>query len=367
MKVRYHAFKEYQVANKGGSDEEIAAQAGAEAARIRQLRYSLVCSVHHARRRKLYLGATNGGGDILVEFDLRTNKFRSCGFGKSGLFRPHDVKIHKGLHLDEANDRLFFGTASLSPLPAVIGKPGGLLAYYDIKTGSYHEIGRPLDGEFFQSTCWDLERGLVHLFTDRCVFATYDLRKNKLLFREAMESIPHNSCLDDDGGVWGTYSPGSHEFFRYNGAKRRFEFPKCVLPNAVAGANIQYPGAGPVDGMLNGGDGYLYIGTTLGELYRLDPRRDEVKYLGKPFSTRRLPGLAIGPDGLLYVCGGYRPYSMLARYDRQKETFEYLGQIRHEDGKWMEYAHEIIVVDRTVYAMETDNTTRSGYLWACEV
>ena len=367
MKVRYHVYKEYKVATQGGSDEEIAAAGGPEAARLRRLRYSFVCSAYHARRQKLYLGATNTGGDILVEFDLRTGKFKSCGFGKSGLFQPHDVKIHKGLHLDEANDRLYFGTATLSPLPAIIGKPGGLLAYYDIKTATFHEIGRPINSECYQSTCWDLERGLAHLFTCQGAFATYDLRKKKLVCREVMESIPHNSCLDDGGGVWGTYSVATHAFFRYNGAKRAFEFPKSVLPNAAAGANIMYPGAGPVDGLLNGGDGYLYVGTALGELFRLDPARDELTYLGKPFPAQRLPGLALGPDGMLYVCGGYRPYSMLARYDRQKKAFEYLGQIRHPDGKWLEYVHEIAVVGNTVYVMETDNTTRNGYLWACEV
>lgn len=369
MKVSYHVFKDYKITKpaQGDSDEAIAAAAGAEIANIRTLRYSFVCSAYHTRRRKLYLGATNGGGDILVEFDPRTGTFKSCGFGKSGLCQAHDVKIHKGLHLDEANDRIYFGVATLSPLPALIGKPGGLLAYYDIKARTFHEIARPLEGEFFQSTCWDLQRGLVHLFTDRCVFAVYDFRKKKLLCCETMESIPHNSCLDDDGGVWGTYSAGSHAFFRYNGATRSFEFPKCVLPNAAAGANIMYPGAGPVDGMLNGGDGFLYLGTALGELYRLDPRREELKYLGKPFPARRLPGLAMGADGMLYVAGGYRPHSMLARYDRQAESFEYLGQICHEDGNWMEYVHEIAVIGKTVYAMETDNATRSGYLWECSV
>jgi hypothetical protein len=366
MQIKYHIYKDYKVAAKGSSDEEIIAAGGPNAARLRQLRYSFVSSVHHVRRQKLYLGATNSGGDILVEFDLKTKKFRSCGFAKSGLGRAPDVKIHKGLHLDEANDRIYFGTATLSPLPALISKPGGVLVCYDIKTRKFQDLGRPLDGEFYQSTCWDIPRGVVHLFTDRCGFASYDFRRRKLLCHETMESIPHNSCLDDDGGVWGTYA-ARHAFFRYDGAKRVFTFPKSVIPDAAAGANIMYPGAGPIDGMINGGDGYLYLGTALGELYRLDPRRDEITYLGKPFPAKRLPGLAIGADGMLYVSGGYRPYSMIARYDRQKGSFENLGQIRHPDGHWMEYVHEIIMVGRTIYAMETDNVTRNGYLWECQI
>lgn len=368
MKVSYHVYVDYWVKQRGGgSDEEIAAAAGSNAEEIRRKRYSFVSSVYHPGRRKLYLGGTNTGGDILVEFDPRSGKFKSCGFDKSGLLGPSDVKIHKGLHLDEASDRIYFGTATLSPLPKLIGKPGGMLAYYDIRKGTFHKIGRPLEGEFFQSTCWDLERGLAYIFTDRCSFAAYDLRRKRLLCREAMESIPHSSCLDDEGGVWGTFGAGRHSLFRYNGARRRFEFPECSLPNAAAAANIQYPGAGPIDGMINGGDGFLYIGTALGELCRLDPRRRQVEYLGKPFAARRLPGLAVGNDGQLYVSGGYRPTSRLAQYDRSTGTFKDLGAINHPDGRWMEYVHEIAVVDKTVYAMETDNMIRNGYLWACEL
>ena len=367
MKVSYHVFKDYRVEGAGSSDEEIVAAKGRDAAKVRKLRYSFVCAAYHAGRRRLYLGATNRAGDILVEFDVDRKKFRSLGFAKSGLLGPKDAKIHKGLHLDEKADALYFGTACLSPLPELIGRPGGLLARYDLGTGKYTDLGRPLEGEFLQGTCWDVKRGLAYLFTDRCNFAVYDLRKRKLVCRETMESIQHNSCLDDRGGVWGTYAPGRHGFFRYDGGSRRFEFPGCAIPNAAAGANVMYPGAGPVDGMLDGGDGFLYVGTALGELYRLDPAKGALEYLGKPFPGKRLPGLALGPEGCIYVCGGYRPHSYLARYHRDEGRFEPLGVIRHEDGNWLEYVHEIVVVGNTVYAMETDNLTRSGYLWACEV
>ncbi len=368
MNVSYHVFKDYTVRSAtAGSDEDIAALQGAEAKRVRRLRYSFVTSVYHSKRKLLYLGATNTGGDILVAFNPSSGKFKSLGFGKWKARRDGDVKIHKGMCLDTDNDRLYFGTATLDPLPKLIGKPGGLLAYCDLRTGLFHSLGRPLEGVFFQSTCWDIERGLVYLFTDRCDFAVYDFRRRVLLCRETMESIPHNSCLDDAGGVWGTYGPGKHGFFRYNGNKRKFEFPKCELPNAMDAANIQYPGAGPIDGMINGGDGYLYIGTALGELCRLDPCRNKIAYLGKPFPTRRLPGLMVGADGFLYVCGGYRPHSYLARYDRERGTFETLGQIRHADGNWIEYAHEIVEAQGGIYALETDNMTRGGYLWECSL
>jgi hypothetical protein len=369
MHVVYHVYRRWKAPPglRGATDEELAEAPGPVLREMRRRRYSLVSSAYHAGRQKLYLGTTNKGGDILVEFDLRTRRFRSCGFQRSGLRGPHDVKIHKGLHLDEAGDRIYFGTASLSPIADVIGKPGGLLACYDIRTGKFHDLGRPIPGQFYQSTCWDPRRGLAYLFTGRCVFAVYDFRRRKLLACEPMDSIPHNGCLDDDGGAWGTYSGGKHAFFRYNPDARRFEFPGCAIPDAAEAADIIYAGAGPVDGMLNGGDGFLYVGTALGELYRLDPRRGDLTFLGKPLPGRRLPVLALGPDGWLYLCGGYRPRSMLARYHRAENRFERLGTIAHANGEWMEYVHEIAVVGRSVYALETDNLRRSGFLWECRL
>ena len=367
MKVHYYSFKDYTVnAKPGTTDEEILANAGANADMIRKIRYSFVSSAYHAKRNKLYVGTTNAANDILVEFDLKTKKFRSCGAAESGLFSEHDVKIHKGLFLDEANDAIYFATATLSPLSKMIDEPGGVIAKYDIKTGKFTKLGHPLAGEYFQSSVWDLKRQMCYLFTDRTGFVVFDLAAGKTLRYVNMESIPHNACLDDDGGVWGTYGAGSHAFFRYNPDTRKFEFPGIALPNAALAANIQYPGAGPVDSMLNGGDGYIYIGDALGELYRLDPRKGQLTFLGKPFPQRRIPGLSIGPDGYLYIGGGYRPVSKLSRYDRKTGCFEYLGEIRKDD-KWMEYVHEINVIGNTVYAFETDNTIRNGFVWACEV
>jgi hypothetical protein len=369
MKVSYYSYKDYTVKAKGvgQTDEEILANTPpAERERIRKIRYSFVSSAYHAKRKKLYVGTTNAANDILVEFDPKTGKFRSCGADKSGLFTEHDVKIHKGLHLDEANDAIYFATATLSPLSKMVDEPGGVIARYDIKTNTFTKLGNPMQGEYFQSSVWDLKRKLCYLFTDRTGFIVYDLAAGKTLRYVNMESIPHNACLDDDGGVWGTYGAGTHAFFRYNPDTRKFEFPGIALPNAKLAANIQYPGAGPVDCMINGRDGYLYIGDALGELHRLDPRKRQLTYLGKPFPQRRIPGLAIGSDGYLYIGGGYRPVSMLSRYDRKAGKFEYLGEIRKGD-KWMEYVHEINVVGKTVYAFETDNMIRNGFVWACEV
>jgi streptogramin lyase len=223
-------------------------------------------------------------------------------------------------------------------------------------------------GHFHQATLVDPVRKLMYSCTGRSSFAVYDLRTRKVKVCEAVESIPHNIAADDRGGVWSTHSPGRQAFFRYNPDRNSFEFPKgCAFPNAAAASNIMYPGAGPVDSIINGGDGYLYAASALGELHRLDPVKGSIEFLGKPFPGLRMPAMGVGPDGWLYMAGGRERASFLARYHREEKRFEVLGPVEAPDGRFLNYAHELCVVDGVCFIGETDNATRSGYMWACEL
>ncbi len=367
MKVTYHVYRDVALSTGAASDEEAASRGGRRAAEIRRKRYSFVAMGYHARRRKLFLGATNAAGDVLVEFDPRTRRFRSCGYPASGLFTPATSKIHKGISVAEDDDQLFFGIATLSPLPKTIDTEGGLLVRYDIGERRFTRLAAPAHGHYHQATLLDPRRGLMYFYTDRACFGVYDLRRRRVRVFEAMESVTHNLAMDDAGGVWGTYG-AHHAFFRYDPDSGRFEFPEgCAFPNAPAAANIMYPGAGPCDCILNSGDGFLYAATALGEVYRLDPKAGRLAYLGKPFVGRRLPAMAVDPDGWLYLAGGREQASTLARYSRQEQRFEVLGSVEAPDGKFLHYAHELCVIDGVVFIGETDNPWRSGYLWACEI
>jgi streptogramin lyase len=199
-------------------------------------------------------------------------------------------------------------------------------------------------------------------------FAVYDMRKRKLLRHDFVGSIPHIGCIDDDGGVWGTYGIGRHGFFRYLPRTDSYEFPPdCILPDASQAADVMYSGAGPVDSFINGGDGYLYAGSALGEMIRIDPVSKTIKYLGKPVPGRRLPGMTLAEDGCIYMCGGSDNAPMLARYNRRSERFELLGEVAAKDGTTCYRCHELVVADGTAYIGETDNKNRSGYLWACAI
>lgn len=368
MNVRYHVYKDIQLDVAGASDEEIYMRDKKTARKVNKLRYSFVAMCWHAARKKLFLGTTNGDGDILVEFNPGTGKFRSCGFGKAGLRNEHEVKIHKGITLDEREDALYFGTATLSPYSAMFDSRGGSLLRYRIDKKKFDRLASPTRGDYYQATCYDPQRKMMYFYTIRNCFGAYDLRARRLVRYEAVESTPHCGIIDKAGGAWGTYSSWTQGFFRYSPDKDRFDFPAgLAFPNAVEASDIMYRGAGPVDSIIQGDDGCLYAGSALAELYRIDPVAKTIQFLGKPFPGRRLPGLAFGADGLLYMCGGSDKQAMLARYDLKTGKLETLGTVAAKDGTSCFRCHELVVIDDTVYIGETDNPTRSGYLWACEV
>jgi hypothetical protein len=54
----------------------------------------------------------------------------------------------------------------------------------------------------------------------------------------------------------------------------------------------------------------------------------------------------------------------LLRFDPKKETYDFLGQIKDQDGVSCWQVHDIVVLpDGTLYAGENDNPNRSSYLW----
>ncbi|MCX7591957.1 MAG: hypothetical protein N2255_10065 [Kiritimatiellae bacterium] len=368
MEVIYRVFKDFRLSQQQTSDEEIF-QKELKSARARRNRYSFVSLRWHEKTQKLYVGTTHALGDLLLEFDPRTGRFRSCGYAQSGLRHEHEHKIHKGLWLDEEENALYFGTTTLSPISAATDSAGGSLVKFDIARRCFSLLARPTPADYYQATCYDQRRHLLYMYTmPGSMFAVYDLQKKKLRRYVPVESIPHIGCIDDEGGVWGTYDLRRQAFFRYLPDKDRFEFPpNCRLLNSRDAANVMYLGAGPVDSFLNGKDGYLYVGSALGELWRLNPVTKELKYLGKPFAGKRLPGLYLASDGYLYLSGGSDGTTMLARYDRQRDNFEMLGPVKAEDGTTCYRCHELVVEHGVAYIGETDNRERSGYLWICRL
>jgi len=367
VKIRYHVYKDFRLKFAGASDEQIAEAKSRDAAKIARLRYSFVSLRYHPRRRKLFVGATNTRGDILLEFDPEKRRFKSCGFGRSRACDPCDDKIHKGLYLVEDEDALYFATATLGGMARTVDAKGGGLIRYDIRKRKFRCLARPTHGDYHQSSCFDFGRGKAYIWTRRGCFAVWDLERKGRRRYEAMGSTPHNGCIDEAGGVWGTYGPGRQAFYRYDPDRNRFAFTDLVFPNAREAANIMYDGAGPVDSFLAAPDGLLYTASALGELYRIDPRAMSIEFLGKPMPGKRLPAMALADDGWIYMAGGDDRKQRLARYSREERRFEILGRLVAKDGIRCFRSHELAVVDDVVFIGETDHPRRSGYLWACEL
>ncbi len=362
--VRYHVIADYTANITGASDEEIAEKAE-NMEELRKLRYSLVSLCPHPGRNSIFVGTTQRSHDLLVEFDVKTEQFRSCKYER--VSGEHEVKIHRGLWLEEKENALYFSTSTLSPLWKIIsthGK-GAPLVRYRIDDDAFDLLAYPAEGVYNQATNYDPGRKLLYYFgIPGLWFGVYDLKRERVLKHVLVESIPHISAIDDDGGVWGTWSDWAHAFFRYDPETNDLNFfnGEFAMPSAQRAANIMYRGAGPIDTMLNGGDGFLYIGTALGELYRLDHRGPKLEFLGKPHSELRMQGLCVGPDGALYGAGGRRD-TFFFRYDRKTRRFDVLSDLIAPDGKRCTYPHDICFHGGKFYIAETDNPTRSGYLW----
>ena len=130
---------------------------------------------------------------------------------------------------------------------------------------------------------------------------------------------------------------------------------------------MMYAGAGPIDRMINIGDGLLYTALDTGSLYTLDPETAEVGFLGKGAPNPRLPGLIKGiREGTLLCVTGDRHKTMLIEYNIKKRNFTTLAEVK-ADGARCFRPHDIAVVGNAVYIAETDNPRGGCSLWEVEM
>ena len=309
----------------------------------------------------LYCGNTNFGNDLLRSFNLETKEFKSLHYQDFG--EKFEVKIHRGLEL--GNDGLFYGATSCLHGPEKrLVAPGGKVFRYDPEKAEYKLLCIPKEHDYIQTISLDPEREMIYGFTYPVFeFFAYSIRENKVVYQQFMDSISHISAIDDHGGYWGTWSH-RHNLFRYNPERNKIEFFAHGFPEK--GGNLMYRNAGPIDCMINGQDGFMYVATDLGSLYKLDPMSAEVDFLGKPFPFPRLPGLVLGNDGLLYMSGGDDNNCQIAVYDRNKRSFSVLGAVANEQDKCFR-THDIEIVGSKIYVGETDHPWRTDYLWECTI
>lgn len=318
-------------------------------------------------RGTVMCGLTAFDTDLLYEFDPATGAFRGLEFNKSA--ERFEIKIHRSLHLMR-DGKVMAATACLHREDQRNEGAGGRIFLVDPATGGYEFLGIPVARDYIQTITVDEDRGLVYGFTYPVFnFFVFDLATRRNRRVDYMGSIPHIVALDDKGGYWATWNCRSHNLFRYDPDWDRIEFHMHSLPHTKDSCNLMYPGAGPIDSMANGGDGFLYIGEAFGNLDRLDPRTGEVASLGKPTRLTRMAALKLGPDGRLYGIAGFLGDCHLFAYDQKKGAFEDFGQIVDpDDGEPLFIGHDLCFAgERRVFVGETDTAHRAGYLWECEL
>lgn len=313
----------------------------------------------------LYVGLTAFDCDLLWRFDPDSGQFHSLGF-KAIADDPQYIKIHRGL-IPDRQGGYFFGTAALMDIDERNAAPGGAVFHYH--DGRFEKLGIPMPHDYIQNIELDLERGRVYGVTYPVMhFFDYDYRQRKTLFSLFTASHFHESGLDDDGYFWGTYAANQgHCLFRYHPDQGRPEFFQDPIPNMGPDHKFTFPMNGPIDSFINGGDGTLYFGTTLGELYRLDPRSGKHTLLGRPTPGIRLSGLVVGPEGKLLGSYGAYQETGLFLYDRMTGAFSDLGRMQAGDVACF-MIHDIAWDgNQRVFAAETDNVDRSGFLWEAQI
>jgi hypothetical protein len=321
----------------------------------------------HPQRKRVILGLTAFDTDLLYEFDPVTREFHS--FAYPTVSEPFEIKIHRSLHL-MADGKIMGATACLHREDQRREAAGGRIFLLDPETGKYDFLGIPVPHDYIQTITVDEKRKLVYGFTypvfNWFVF-DYEKRENRRV--DYLGSIPHIVALDDAGGYWATWNCRTHNLFRYDPDADKITFHYHALPRTKDSCSLMYPGAGPIDSMTNGGDGYLYLGEAYGNLDRLDPRTGEVTELGKPTAQTRMAALEKGPDGRLYGIAGFLGECHLFAYDLQTNKFEDLGQIvDREKGVSLFIGHDICFADDgRVFVGETDTADRAGYLWECKL
>ena len=361
--VRYHVLRDYdkqQVDVDRQSTEEMSPE-------MRENYIAFTCLLAAPKEETLYCGVTAWNNDILHAFDLKTRKFRSLGYAK--VAEKFEVKVHRSLEM--ASDGTIYGaSACLHDVSKRLEAPGGAVFRLTPRTRKIEKLCIPCKRDYIQTISLDDERRLIYGFTYPVFkFFVYHLDTGEVEDYDYVGSITHISAIDDDGRLWGTWDNKQHYLFSYDPATRKINWTKNKLPGAEKDAGRMYAGAGPVDVMINGGDGYLYIGSTGGALYRLDPKEGKAEWLGKPSTAARLPGLKVWRDGLLIGVVGDDNASQVFIYDRKKKSFDNLGPIvATADGRAIFRTHDLALVgDTTLYVAETDVPGRSGYLWECEL
>jgi len=129
-----------------------------------------------------------------------------------------------------------------------------------------------------------------------------------------------------------------------------------------------YPGAGPIDGMVTGTDGLLYLGLASGHFLSFNPDTLEIRDFGRPVQdTIRIPALENYGSREIFGIAGFKEQAHLFSFSIENQKFLNLGHIKDDDSaEPLFIGHDLCIYNQdTIYVGETDTAHRAGYLWEC--
>ena len=355
-------FIEYRRPDGADIDDDTEAVAADEG--FRKNYYAFTSLAHDVESGRLFCGTTNFAGDLLHAVDPATGAFESLGY--SAVAEPLEIKIHRSLCVGP-DGRVYGATSALGGLNEMAESTGGRLFAFDPAAGTYDFLGAPAPHLYLQTISLDGQRGMIYgMAYPSFEFFAFSLARREVVYRRYVGSIAHIGAVDPGGGYWGTWlgRRGRHCLFRYDGPAGRMAFHDTAFPTACR--NLMYRGAGPIDAMIDGGDGRLYVGHESGELFGLDWRTGRLEYLAKPMPGQRLAGLAARDDGLLIGVGGSDWATFGFAYDRKTGRSEVLGElVGAGGGPGCFRTHDCCLVGDHLFVGETDHPRRGCYLWRC--
>ncbi len=234
--------------------------------------------LYDRKNNLIYCGLAAFDTDILYLYDRNSQRFISLGYSK--IADRFDAKFHRSLEVD--NEGNIYGAIGLfHNLDRQREAPGGSLVKYDPRTKEINKLAIPIPHTYIQCIALDKDRKIIYGFTfNPEKMFRYDLNTKEttdlgFIGNNMLMSHPHIPAIDDEGNCWGTWGatrawddhPGMDaiRLLKYDRKEDRIIWFRHSLPK-VSGEDY-----GTVDSMLNGKDGYIYVGTTAGALVRLNP------------------------------------------------------------------------------------------------
>ena len=334
--------------------------------------------LYHPKTKLVYCGLTSWKNDLLHAFDPKTKAFKSLNYQRIG--DRFDVKIHRSLELDD-DGKIVAAVAGLHRFSDHPDAAGGKVFTYDPLADRFDVLGIPSAYDYIQSIALDRKRKIVY-------GNGYPLHTQWGFHMRTRRPFPmkwiggHKLRCDNEGCLWGQ----SGENLRWPGINEEAEqiaaaafnvqtnSPKLYKYDPDRGYKVfdsyLYPIGGQNPGianLLDGGDGFMYIGGSNGALYRVDKESGVCEFLGMASPGGRLEGMAFGPDGKLYLAGGTFYCTRMAVYDRKSGRLTDLGPIYDatRDEACIIVHAMCMTEDGVLYIGETDNCERSGFLWEC--